>query len=270
MKGVYWQTMTVALPWLAQLVDQLAEDGDVACLIIGPGLVVTFATSAAERMFGAAEGTLSGTTVDQLLPVERRGELKNFEDVLGGGGGRRLRSALRLSDGRRLDVSLTLAPLLDPTGRIVAVGARCEPAPSSAQWVRASLAPGKPSLAPSMRRSMAPAISHAAERPSIPAASSHWGEPRGNHASEQRLSPSRPAGALDEYLGQLESHLRWLEGQLSSPVALVSLDNPRERARALLVVGEARDVTERCRQLLEAEAEVQLEPIPAPPKMPRL
>jgi len=258
--------MTAAHPWLAQLVDQLADQRDVACLIIGPGLVVSFATVAAERMLGAAEGALAGVTVDQLLPVERRGELKNFEDVLGGGSGRRLRSALRLSDGRRLDVGLTLAPLLDHTGRIVAVSARYEPARSSAQWVRASLAPGRPSMAPSMSPSMPPSLSNAAERPSFP--SGGMGAPRANLASEQRLTPSRPASGVHARLGQLESHLRWLEDRLSSPPALAPLDDPRERARALLVVGEARDLTEQCRQALEGDA--QLEPIPAPPKMPRM
>ena len=135
------RSMTAVHSWLGDLVDQL----DVACLVIGPGLVVSFATTGAERMLAVASGALVGVTMDQLLPVERRGELKNFEDVLSGGGSRRLRSALRLSDGRRLDVSLTLAPLLDAAGRIAAVSARYEPARSSAQWVRASLAPGRTS-----------------------------------------------------------------------------------------------------------------------------
>lgn len=239
--------MNPAHPWLEHLVDQL----DVAVLIVGSGSAISYATPAAERMLGAASGALAGMTMDQLLPVERRGELKNFEDVLSGGSGRRLRSALRLSDGRRIDVSLTLSPLLDDQGRVAAVSARYEPARSSAQWVRASLTPPRPSMP----------VSFPPEGMASPV----------THNSEQRLTPARMVSNAPQLLGQLEAQLRWLEDRLSSPPALAPLDDPRERARALLVVGEARDLAEKCRHAIQNDAaQSGAQAIPAPPKLPRM
>ncbi len=309
--------MTATHPWLADFVDQL-EQREAAVLIVGPGCAVTYATGAAERLLGASSGSVTGVTMDQLLPVERRGELKNFEDVLAGGSGRRLRSAVRLSDGRRIDVTLTLSPLVDTAGKVVAVSARYEPARSSAQWVRASLAPPRPSnpvagASAPLESFRSPAYASAgssqprangsrhssnlgSNHGSLPAGPSGslpayvapgfgpppangapgFGPPPANGApgfgpppaSEQRLAAAnRPSSGIYARLGQLESHLRWLEDRLSSPPSLAPLDDPRERARALVVVGQARDLTAQCRQSLDDD---DAQPIPAPPKLPRM
>jgi hypothetical protein len=72
---------------------------------------------------------------------------------------------------------------------------------------------------------------------------------------------------MEQRLGQLERHLRWLEDRLSVPATSASLDDARERARALLVLADARSLL---RETLQIAGFEQVEHIPAAPKVPKL
>src|SRR5262245_15006883 len=87
-------------------------------LVVGQGRRIEHANAAAEQLFRAEPGALLTATMDDLVPQERRGELRNLDDVLAGGGARRLRTAIRLADGRRIDVAATLTPTYDAQGKV--------------------------------------------------------------------------------------------------------------------------------------------------------
>ncbi len=224
--------MTPSDAWLASIAEQL----DQAALVVGAQREILYVTAAAERLLELPAERLLGSAIDSLLPQERLGELRNFEDVLLGGAGRRLRSALRLPDGRRLDVSVTLEPCLDSAGQVVAVSARYAPARTSAQWLRSSVPPGA-------LRAVRPA----------------------------QMSPGRSSGKSGVFarLEQLEARLLWLEERLSQPSTLAPMDDPAERARALMVVAEARGLSAQFRSALTSDEDAPAEAIPAAPKLPR-
>ena len=129
--------MSSSEEWLLHLLGTL----EGAVIIVGPGREILHVTPDAERLLEVREAHLLGREVQSLLPPERRGEMRNFEDVLAGGAGRRVRSVVRRSGGRRLDVSVALEPCHDAVGNVVGLRARYEPAPSSVQWLRSSLPP---------------------------------------------------------------------------------------------------------------------------------
>jgi PAS domain S-box-containing protein len=222
--------MTPSDAWLSSIAEQL----DQAALVVGPGREILYVTAAAERLLQLSAQRLLGSTIDDLLPQERLGELRNFDDVLLGGAGRRLRSALRLADGRRLEVSVTLEPCLDDTGQVVAVSARYASARTSAQWLRSSIPP----------RALRAEAGHAA-------------------------SGSSSKSGVFARLEQLEARLHWLEERLSQPSTLAPMDDPAERARALMVVAEARGLSAQFRSALASDEDAPAEAIPAAPKLPR-
>jgi PAS domain S-box-containing protein len=235
--------------------DDATDDADIAVVMIGPERAIHYANKEAHRMLGCPAGRLLGLAMDRLSVPERRGELRNIEDVLAGGAARRVRTVLRREDGTRLTVTASYEPCYSDIGVVESVAIRYEPLSA-----RGSLSPSmSPSLRPPVSSSMP-----AAPRSTVPPTRS-GPAPR---ASEQRLSPLRIAGEMEQRLVQLERHLRWLEDRLSVPATTASLDDARERARALLVIADARSLLRETAQIAGFEATA--EQIPAAPKVPKL
>ena len=271
--------------WLESAVDNI----DVALLVVAADYTVSYANFAAHKMFGMAHGRLEGTPMEQLIVPERRAELRNLGDVLGGGGARRVRSVLKREDGTRIDVAMTLEPCLDAAGAVGAVSVRYEVMPAGRTTltpsVRSSLPPQQRvrfvnSSSPEARRSPPPLGMAQASMPPAGAAASSWPPRReppplptattptmpAPRPSEPRLSRTRTATELEHRLARLQRHLQWLEERLSVPSSIQPLDDPRERARAMLVVSESRGLVQESLEELESE----LRELPAPPKMPKL
>jgi PAS domain S-box-containing protein len=243
-------------PWFDGSVDEL----DVAVLMVGTERAITYANKEAHRLLGSQIGRLLGLAMDRLSVPERRGELRNIEDVLAGGAARRVRTVLRREDGTRVTVTASYEPCFNDIGVLEAVAIRYEPL--STRSLNPSM-PARPmySMPPEPRTSAPPRLSPPPHLSSPP----HLSPPPPRH-SEQRLSPLRIQGELEQRLVQLERHLRWLEDRLGQPSSMAPLDDARERARALLVVADARSLLRETLQIAGFESEQ----IPAAPKVPKL
>jgi PAS domain S-box-containing protein len=248
--------------WLQRAVDAL----DVALLLISAERKVAYANAAAQRLFGfmpGAEISLLGLTIERLVVSERRGELRNFDDVLQGGGARRVRSILRREDGARVDVTMALEPCLDDQGRVSGVSVRYFEAPQHS--VRPGLSTSKPPLgmgAP-MSSPLPPPL------PTQSSVSMPTPAPKSSplpSKSESRLSAARPPHEmLQSRLRKVQQNLEWLGERLSVPASVAPLDDTRERARTILAVEEARGLVAESVAMLEGE-----EQIPPAPRIPRM
>ena len=252
--------------WLERAVDAL----DVALLLIADDRRVAYANAAAHRLYGLSPGLLQGLDVERLIVPERRGELRNFEDVLTGGGGRKVRSVLRREDGARVDVTMVLEPCFDDQARVSGVSVRYYDAPQHS--VRPGLTASKPPLGMDGSAGRTPAPPGASMAPSsrsvvpgLAAAPSLRAPGLDPSRSASRLSPARVLDAQRARLTRMLRNLQWLEERLTVPVSLAPLDDPRERGRALLMAGETRGLIEEALQALDAETE-----IPPAPRMPKL
>jgi len=247
--------------WHQSGFDQL----EVPVIVVGPDRHVAYANPAAHRLFGVAPGVLEGAGMDRLVVAERRGELRNIEDVLKGGSARRVRSALRREDGGRLEVTMSIEPCLDAGGRLegatvqyeVIVGSGRMSGMPGARLQGLSGAPvsiGAP-INTGIKSDSNPVVSETARPAAVQSGAFHTS---GVGESE-----------LEARLVRLGAHLTWLEERLTQPSAGVSLDDPRERARALMVIAEARS---QLRQAIEEArgAAARVRPLPAPPKLPTL
>ena len=249
--------------WHQSGFDQL----EVPVIVVGPDRHIVYANPAAHRLFGVAPGVLERSGMDRLVVAERRGELRNIEDVLKGGSARRVRSALRREDGGRLEVTMSIEPCLDAGGKLEGATVQYEVIVGSG---RMSGMPG----ARLQGLSGAPVSSGAPVREGIKSDSSPVMNP-----SETARPAAVQSGAfhasglgqseLEARLVRLGAHLTWLEERLTQPSAGMSLDDPRERARALMVIAEARS---QLRQAMEEAkgAAASARPLPAPPKLPTL
>jgi PAS domain S-box-containing protein len=98
----------------------IVESSDDA--IIGKDLVgVILAWSrGAERLYGYTADEIKGRSIALLIPDDRREELPHIlEQIRSGGRIEHLESVRRSKSGRLVDVSLTVSPISDATGRIV-------------------------------------------------------------------------------------------------------------------------------------------------------
>jgi PAS domain S-box-containing protein len=249
--------------WLQSAVDAL----DVALLLVSAERRVAYANAAAQRLFGFAPGaehSLLGHSIERLVVTERRGELRNIDDVLRGGSARRVRSALRREDGARVDVTMALEPSLDDQGQITGVTVRFAEAPQHS--LRPPMHTSKPPLGmgapvssplpPPLPDQMSRAASPTPALRSSPLPSK----------SESRLSAARPPHEmLHSRLRKVLQNLEWLGERLSVPASVAPLDDTRERARTILAVEEARGLVSESVAMLEGE-----EQIPPAPRMPRM
>jgi len=239
------QSMGPSNAWLERAVDHL----DIPLLLISPERRVSYANAAAHRLFGLKNNGLEGASLERLSVPERRGELRNIDEVLAGGGARKVRSVVRREDSTRVDVTMIVEPCFDEDGGVVAASIRYDPV--------AHL--GRPSLMPRRQPTTAPPVPEghvfqAALEPGPPARPererrAHESAPsfRKGRGSAPRPSWPSPQPTLDirSLAARLQRVLRdqrWLEERLSVPPSVVPLDDARERARAQLVVGESRRV----------------------------
>jgi PAS domain S-box-containing protein len=259
-------------PWF----DDSTDDADVAVVMIGVERAISYANKEAHRLLGSQVGRLLGLAMDRLSVPERRGELRNIEDVLQGGGARRVRTVLRREDGTRVTVTAHYEPCYSDIGVVEAVAIRYELLSATRSLAPLSMPPStRPSPSYSIPSPVYSTPSPVYNTPSPafapPSAPTSTVPPVRSgpvpRASEQRLSPLRVAGEMEQRLGQLERHLRWLEDRLSVPATSASLDDARERARALLVLADARSLL---RETLQIAGFEQVEHIPAAPKVPKL
>jgi len=83
------------------------------------GRVVAWNTGA-ERLFGYSAAEMIGQSISLLLPPERVGEDLQIIAEIAQGHGLRLVETIRVrKDGRPIDVSITVSPIRDKTGRVV-------------------------------------------------------------------------------------------------------------------------------------------------------
>lgn len=99
---------------------------EVAALRVERNGNISRANDAAHHLLGAPAGALAGCTIERLVAPERKGELKNIQDVLEGGGQRKVRTVVRREDGSRLSATMIVEPYLDRAGRVVAADVRYE------------------------------------------------------------------------------------------------------------------------------------------------
>jgi len=84
--------------------------------------------------------------------------------------------------------------------------------------------------------------------------------------------PRLPLGLTSEIEARLHKtlgHLEWLDARLTQPSAEASLDDSRERARALMVVAEARVQLQQAFEQVKRGAST-VPPLPTPPKLPTI
>jgi PAS domain S-box-containing protein len=109
---------------LSGLLRAIVESSDDA--IIGKeldGTIVTWNTGA-ERMYGHTAAEAVGQSIALIVPDDHRQQLRGILDEISAG--RRVASheTVRVTrDGRRLNVSLTVSPILDANGRVVGASA---------------------------------------------------------------------------------------------------------------------------------------------------
>lgn len=253
--------------WHQSGFDQL----DVPLIIVAADRQIAYANPAARRLFGAPPGGLEGAGIDRLVVSERRGELRNIEDVLKGGSARRVRSAVRRDDGGRIDVTMSVEPCLDGAGRVEAASVRYELIAASG---RMSVAPDRIESRQSTPRPLSPPPVPIVTRSGI---TDEYGSPMSHDVlgpelastSEPFQAPSHFGLDLEPRLLRVAGHLSWLEDRLSQPATEAPLDDSRERARALMVIAEAQA---QLRLALEEakKAKASVPPLPAPPKLPTI
>jgi PAS domain S-box-containing protein len=198
----------------AKKLDDAVDRTDVPVLLVGPDGIVSYANSAAHDLLGYPSHGLEGLSLEWLSPPSRHAELRNVQAVLEGQNSRRIRSAVLRVDGSVVDVAMSLEPCVNADGRVVAVSVRYDPLPAARNPVSQS---GFPSPTSGVRAAVASETPTSLTLPGSPAAGPN---PIENVRSALQL-------------------LGWLQDRLLAPLSTAPLDDPRERARALLVLGEA-------------------------------
>ncbi|HLT02401.1 MAG TPA: PAS domain S-box protein [Geminicoccaceae bacterium] len=109
-------TVALANAWLAAIVESADE------AIAGKTLdgVVTSWNPAAEQLFGYSAGEIIGRHVSLLAPSERANEMPQIlERIRRGEKVERFETVRRRKDGSLVEVSLTVSPIRDESGRII-------------------------------------------------------------------------------------------------------------------------------------------------------
>jgi PAS domain S-box-containing protein len=106
----------VEIAYLAAIVES-SDDAIISKDLNG---VVRSCNAAAERMFGYSAAELVGKQIRLIIPADRQAE---EDDIIGriraGQRVEHFQTVRRAKDGRLLDVSLTVSPVRDSTGRVV-------------------------------------------------------------------------------------------------------------------------------------------------------
>jgi PAS domain S-box-containing protein len=105
-----------ARAWLAAIVD-FSSDAILSKKLDG---TITSWNAAAERMYGYPAAEAIGRSIELIVPEDRRDELKGMEERLARGERVAPFETVRLTrDGRRIDVALTMSPIVDDAGAVV-------------------------------------------------------------------------------------------------------------------------------------------------------
>jgi diguanylate cyclase len=112
---------TQELEALHRALLEFSEDPIIGLALDG---TITYWNPAAERLYGYASGEALGSSIAMLVPPERRGRSKGLlATVREGGVVRQVDTQRMAKDGRRIDVSISMAPIRDDTGAIVGAAA---------------------------------------------------------------------------------------------------------------------------------------------------
>ena len=104
----------------AGFLTALLDSADDAILAKDLNGTITYWNAAAERLYGYPAAEIVGRSVSLLIPPERKGELERILETVGRGERIERFETTRLTrDGRTIDVSLIVAPMLDAAGAIV-------------------------------------------------------------------------------------------------------------------------------------------------------
>jgi two-component system CheB/CheR fusion protein len=102
--------------WLAALVESSFD----AILSKDLDGTITSWNAAAERMYGYPAADVIGRSIELLVPEDRLGELRDMDAQLARGERVLPLETVRLTrDGRRIEVQLTMSPILDEQGRVI-------------------------------------------------------------------------------------------------------------------------------------------------------
>jgi len=102
--------------WLAALVDS-SFDAILSKALDG---TITSWNAAAERMYGYPAAEVIGRSIELIVPEDRLQELRGMDERLARGERVLPFETVRLTrDGRRIDVALTMSPIVDGQGRVV-------------------------------------------------------------------------------------------------------------------------------------------------------
>jgi PAS domain S-box-containing protein len=102
--------------WLAAIVEFSSD------AILSKGLhgTITSWNAAAERMYGYPAAEAIGRSIEIIVPEDRLDELRGIDERLARGERVPPFETVRLTrDGRRVDVALTMSPIIDQTGAVV-------------------------------------------------------------------------------------------------------------------------------------------------------
>ncbi len=99
----------------------LVQSSDDAIISKSLGGIVTSWNPASERIFGYSADEMIGQPITRLIPSELLDEEERFLQAIAAGQTVRNFDTIRVKkDGNRIDVSITLSPITDPQGQIVA------------------------------------------------------------------------------------------------------------------------------------------------------
>ena len=102
--------------WLAAIVD-FSSDAILSKRLDG---TITSWNAAAERMYGYPAAEAIGRSIEIIVPEDRRDELKAMDERLARGERVPPFETVRVTrEGRRIDVALTMSPIIDRTGAVV-------------------------------------------------------------------------------------------------------------------------------------------------------
>ena len=107
--------------WRMAALVEFSEDPIIGLTLDG---FVTEWNPAAERLYGYAKREMLGASVAVLVPPELRGRTGNLlERVRAGEAVRQLDTQRMAKDGRRIDVSISMTPIRDDAGMVIAAAA---------------------------------------------------------------------------------------------------------------------------------------------------
>jgi PAS domain S-box-containing protein len=102
--------------WLAAIVD-FCSDAILSKTLDG---TITSWNAAAERMYGYSAAEAIGRSIELIVPEDRRDELNGMDERLARGERVPPFETVRLTkDRRRIDVALTMSPIIDHAGTVV-------------------------------------------------------------------------------------------------------------------------------------------------------